>query len=223
MVLFQGAPDRVIGLLTLPEVFGPRACVPFEPDGVPVYEIASEGTPIAFIRVDQQPSFAPHGGCEGLEVRLHRGNARVELPTREYDYEMPAAIVVEQRSGWFRIKLDTGTGWVKASLVDRFLSLTDLFEEFVGLTEINPTYAGRLVVAPGRSVEPRSPRVAGSQSVRVIEVRNMLGDMWVHVEVMSNSMCTAPANGPPEIVATGWLPMHAPNGDPTIWFSSRGC
>ncbi len=32
-----GAQDRVLGLLTLPEVFGGEACTPFEPRPVPLY------------------------------------------------------------------------------------------------------------------------------------------------------------------------------------------
>jgi len=43
------------------------------------------------------------------------------------------------------------------------------------------------------------------------------------VEVLSHSLCTAAAGGPPETVAEGWLPAHAGNGEPTVWFASRGC
>src|SRR5688500_17665336 len=108
-------PDRVIGLLSLPEVFGSRTCAPFEPRDVAVHSTPNDGTAFAAIRVDQNWSFAPHGGCEGLEVSVHRGTVREDLPALEYDYEMPAAIVVERQSGWFRIKLSQGSGWIKAS------------------------------------------------------------------------------------------------------------
>jgi len=45
----------------------------------------------------------------------------------------------------------------------------------------------------------------------------------VKVEVLNNSVCSAADNGPPEVIATGWLPLHDSNGEPSIWFSSRGC
>jgi hypothetical protein len=213
------AEERVIGLLALPQVFGPRQCAPFEPAEVALYAAPNDGHPLAFIRVDQNWSFAPHGGCEGLEVRVHSGAQRHELPTREFDYEMPGAIVVEHRDGWFRIKLHDRSAWLKASLADQFLPLSQLFDEFAGLTEINK-FSGRLLSTPSASARgPIMPAVKPRQPVIVREVR---GD-WVHLDVMSSSPCTAGNEGPPEVVATGWLPLYGSDGEPTVWFSSRGC
>lgn len=70
---------------------------------------------------------------------------------------------------------------------------------------------------------PIMPRVVAGQAVRVVEIRETGGRPWVQIEVLSNSACTAAADGPPEVVATGWLPMHDSAGVPTVWFSSRGC
>ena len=213
------AQERTIGLLSLPEVFGPRVCAPFEPQDVALHAVPTDGKPFAFIRVDQNWSFAPHGGCEGLEVSVHEGVQRHKLPTLEFDYEMPAAIVVEQREGWFKIRLGDRPAWIKASVVNRFMPLSDLYEEFVGVTAISESFSGRLTSAPGSTSGPIMPRVAPSQSVRVLEIRGA----WVQVEVLSNSACTAADDGPPEVVATGWLPLHDQDGKPTVWFSSRGC
>lgn len=223
-ILSTGAPasaqERLIGLLALPEVFGPRQCAPFEPGEVALHQSPNDGNPFAFIRVDRPNSFAPHGGCEGLEVRVHQGEQRLELPTLEYDYEMPGAIVVDQRDGWFKVRLGgrAGTAWLKASTSDLFMPLKDLYEEFVGVTSVM-AFAGRLSSAPGTSTGPILPQVKPAQSVRVLEIRGE----WVQVEVLSNSACTAADDGPPEVVATGWLPLHDTNGAPTVWFSSRGC
>lgn len=211
--------DRVAGLLSLPEVFGPRLCAPFEPGEIALHASPNDGRPIAFVRVDRNWSFAPHGGCEGLEVRVHQGERRLELPTREYDYEMPGAIVLERRDGWFRIKFGDRSAWLKASLAARFMPLPDLYEEFVGVTAINPTFTGRLQGAPGIAAGPIMPAVAPQQPVRVLEVRGE----WIQVEVLTHSACTAGDDGPPEVVATGWLPLHDRSGEPTVWFSSRGC
>ena len=218
------AADRVIGLLALPEVFGSRTCAPFEPKDVAVHSTPNDGTAFGAIRVDQNWSFAPHGGCEGLKVSVHRGEVREELPALEYDYEMPAAIVVERQSGWFRVKLGQGSGWIKASTAARFMPLADLFEEFVGVTTIEKYFTGNLLMEPGaRAKTVAAAPVKPGQSVQVLEMRDVDGRTFVKVDVMSHSLCTAGDHGPPEVVATGWLPLHAPTGDPTIWFSSRGC
>lgn len=213
------AQDRVLGLLSLPEVFGPRLCAPFEPQPIALHHAPNDGAPFASIEVDQNWSFAPHGGCEGLEVTVHEGGRRRELPTREYDYEMPGAIVVEQRDGWFKIRLEDRSAWLKASVASRFMAIAELYDEFVGVTSINQPFSGRLLSAPGMRTGPVMPAVAPHNPVRVLEIRGE----WINVEVLSNSPCTAADDGPPEVVATGWLTLHDANGEPAVWFSSRGC
>ena len=217
------AQDRVVGLLSLPEVYGARLCAPFDPESVALYSSPNDSTPTAFIRVDQSWSFAPHGGCEGLRVSVHEGTKRHELPTLEFDYEMPGAIVLEQRDRWFKVRLASGSAWIAASPADRFMALSHLFEEFVGVTAITTSFTGRLVAAPGAPAEASSPTVNPLQPARVIEIRTVLGQAWAQVEVMNHSICSAVTQGPPDVVGTGWLPLHAADGEPTIWFSSRGC
>ena len=218
-VVPAAAAERIIGLVSIPEVFGSGPCAAFEPQDVALHAAPADGKPIAFIRVDQNWSFAPHGGCEGLKVSVHRGTAKEELPTREFDYEAPGAIALERRDGWIKIQLHAGVAWFKPSPVDRFMPLSDLYEEFVGVTAINKSFTARLVSTPGMLGGPILPRVAPEQPVRVAEVR----DEWVKVEVLNNSVCTAADHGPPEVIATGWLPLHDADGEPSIWFSSRGC
>jgi hypothetical protein len=226
-VLIGGAPasaqERVIGLLSLPQVFGPRQCAPFEPVDVALHASPNDARAFAIIRVDQYHSFAPHGGCEGLEVSVHQGGQRLALPTLEYDYEMPGVIVLDHRDGWFKVRLGERAAWLKASAADRFMPLKDLYEEFVGVTATSASYTGQLSSAPGASTGPILPRVGPSQPVRVIEIRESAGRPWVQVEVLGNSVCTAAENGPPQVVASGWLPLHDAGGEPSIWFSSRGC
>ncbi|MEO7156266.1 MAG: hypothetical protein ABI039_01815 [Vicinamibacterales bacterium] len=191
------AQDRVLGLLSLPEVFGARVCAPFEPGEVALYAAPHDDQAVAFIRVDQNWSFAPHGGCEGLEVSIHRGEHHEELPRLEYDYEMPGAIVVDRREGWFEIRLKDKPAWVKASSVNRFMPLADLYEEFVGVTAISQDFTGRLLGEPGVLTGPIMPRVSPSQSVRVIELREARGQQWVNVDVLNHSACTAASDARP--------------------------
>ena len=218
-VLPASAAERIIGLVSIPEVFGAGPCTAFEPQDVPLHAMPADGKPIAVIHVDQNWSFAPHGGCDGLKVSVHRGAAKEELPTREFDYEAPGAIALERRDGWIKIRLREGAAWFRPSPVDRFMPLSDLYEEFVGVTAINKSFTARLANTPGMLGGPILPQVSPAQPVRVAEVR----DEWVKVEVLNNSVCTAADNGPPEVIATGWLPLHDAEGEPSIWFSSRGC
>ena len=213
------AAERVIGLVSIPEVFGDAPCAAFEPQDVALHAAPADGKPIAVIHVDRNWSFAPHGGCDGLKVSVHRGAAREDLPTREFDYEAPGAIALERRDGWIKIRLRDGAGWLKPSPLDRFMPLSDLYEEFVGVTSINKSFTARLRSTPGMSGGPILPQVAPAQPVRVAEMR----DEWVKVEVLNTSVCSAADNGPPEVIATGWLPLHDANGEPSIWFSARGC
>ena len=216
-VVAQG-PDPVIGLLKLPEVFSEGPCTPFEPRTVLLYADAEGTREVGAIRVDQNWSFAPHGGCEGLEVRVHDpegsrgqpGRAR-ELPTREYDYESPAAIVLDQRGLSFRIRTGDGSAWVRAPFADRFMSYESLLEEFVGVTFVTA------------DVQQGELKIAAGQPVRVSETRRDGDGLTLHVEILSHSVCNAFAEGPPEVTAAAWIPAHTPSGEPTVWFSSRGC
>ena len=97
VALAQPADDRIIGLLALPGVFGEGPCKPFEPRAITLYSDAGTRRVMGTIEVDQEWSFAPHGGCEGLEVSVHEGATRTELPTREFEYEAPAVIVLDTR------------------------------------------------------------------------------------------------------------------------------
>src|SRR5687767_8717683 len=101
--LAQAGTERIIGLLALPGVFGEGPCKPFEPRAITLYGDAGATRVMGTIEVDQEWSFAPHGGCEGLEVSVHEGDKRTELPTREFEYEAPAAIVLDRRGEAYKI------------------------------------------------------------------------------------------------------------------------
>ena len=214
----SGAQDRVIGLLTLPEVFGAEVCSRFTPEGVAIHA-EPNGARIGTIEVDQYLSFAAHGGCEGLQVRVHKGSARAELPTREHGYEEPAAIVLAQQGRWFKIRLEDGAAWINASPRDEFKSLTVLFDQ--ALTAITEHVTGRLRSTPGGA--EIGSHLKADQSVNVREVRQVGAAQWLNVEVLDFSPCTVPVGKEPQVIARGWMPAHAESGEPTVWFSSRGC
>lgn len=224
MTLAQAAGDRIIGLLALPGVFGEGPCKPFEPRALTLYSDAGATRVIGTIEVDQEWSFAPHGGCEGLEVSVHEGEKRSELPTREFEYEAPGAIVLDRRGEAYKIRLSGNrSGWV-ISAASRFMSLESLLEEFTGVTFFSDAFNGELRRAPGLTVANKViSQAKPSQPARVIETRRIADRLWLHVEVFNHSLCDAAAQGPPEPIARGWVAAHADSGEPAVWFSSRGC
>jgi len=86
------AQDRVVGLLTLPEVFGNGACDRFSPQEVPLHATPN-GASVGAGHVVKYWIFHSNGGCDNLEVavRLQGSSADQPLPTQEYAYEAPAA------------------------------------------------------------------------------------------------------------------------------------
>lgn len=224
MMAGQQGSDRIIGLLALPGVFGEGPCKPFDPRAITLYSDAGATRVMGTIEVDQTWSFAPHGGCEGLEVSVHEGATRTELPTREFEYEAPAAIVLDRRGAAFRIRLsDNRTGWV-LSAAGRFMSFESLLEEFTGVTFFTDGFNGQLRAAPGpAAANIVIAQAKPSQPARVFETRTIADRLWLHVEVFTHSLCDAAAQGPPESVGRGWVPAHDDAGEPTVWFASRGC
>jgi hypothetical protein len=214
------AQDAVIGLLTLPGVFGPAPCEPFQPSEVTLFAQPDSAAIAGHIRVARNWTFHEAGGCEGLEVDVHdaASGRRAALPTREAGYELPAVIVLERRGDWFRVRLDEGTAWIRASEHDEFLPIERLLEE--GLTYLTEAWDGRLAPSPGAAAAAPAAAVEQGPAVRVVELRRAGDRLWVHVEVLGHSPCDS---AEPPVVARGWLPVHAASGEPAIWFFSRGC
>ena len=214
------AQDRVIGLLTLPEVFGAGPCDKFTPAEIQVYAEPDGRKTIGAIRVATSSSFPAEGGCAGLTVNVYSSGRSVgELPTREYGYEAPAAIVVGQRGQSFKVRLPGGTGWIRASKRDEFHSLQQLLKD--GLTHVTESGGGDVRSAPGAAGSVLRERARENQAVRVVRFRQLGDGLWIEVELLRESPCTSPDDQ--KVVARGWMPAHAASGEPTIWFSSRGC
>lgn len=217
------AQDKVLGLLVLPEVFGYGPCQQFETAAISLHDAPGMAAPIGSIAVDHHWSFAPHGGCEGLKVSVHSGSSRAELPTLEYANESPAAIVLAEQDGWFKVRLGAGSAWLRASRHDRFMPLQDLFSEYPTLTALTAAHHGALLATPGAEAPAGKPLLPAGTPVRVLEIRNHGDETWLQVAVMSHSVCDIERSGPPEVVGLGWVAAHAPSGEPAVWFSSRGC
>src|SRR5262245_30644533 len=160
---------RVVGLLALPEVFGTSACERFTPQEVPLYDVPQSPRIVGVIRLDEGSTASNNGGCEAIKVGAHMTGTAVSfpLPTKEYGYEEPGAIVLARRGEWFQIRLVTGSAWVRASPRDTFHPLEQLLLD--GLTYLTEAWDGRLAPSAGAPGRPARVETGSAQStVRVI-------------------------------------------------------
>ena len=132
---------------------------------------------------------------------------RAEIEIRTTPGRIPRQLFVfDRRPGWFQVALqreswrDEPRVWIQEAAVWTFHAVTDEAER-----------------------ERLADDAWGGEhtTVRVLEFREVRGVSWLKVEVMSHSICEGGA--PPTVAATGWMPAHAPSGDPTVWFSPQGC
>ncbi len=217
--LLGGAPtpatSPLIGLLTLPRIFGEGACDPTPPRPVPLHD-AANGARIGELRTVRPWRQHPAGGCDGLEVRVLRGARRDSLPTLEMGYEESAVIVTGRADGWYRIRLHDGDAWVADSTAGRFVWYAQLVAE--GLAYLTDAAPPRLASSPGGAA---AAAVAAGASVRVTKTADRDGALWFEVEVLRGSPCGDDPD--PPTTARGWLQAHGARSAPTVWFHSRGC
>lgn len=145
--------DRVIGLLSMPEVFweehGP-CDETFTSRNVLLHSAPQSSEVIGDIRVDRDPN--AEITCT---VNVHlRDGAVSELPTEEYAYEQRAAIVLDRRERWFKVRLADGSGWLRASSLDRFFPLEDLLWEHRELLGATESWDRRIASEPGGDLRP---------------------------------------------------------------------
>lgn len=214
------AQDRVLGLLELPEVFGQGACDRFVPKPV-VLHASPRGPVVGTVLVTTPMTHQADGGCQGLEVsvRSARTSAVEALPSMEFAYESPAAIVLERRGTWFRIRLNTGSAWLEASPQHEFYDLEALLTDSLARFD---AWNGGLASAPNGEVRRVPlPGAAEDQGVQVLRAVRVKGELWFLVELLSHNPCTGPDM--PKAIDRGWVPAYNESNQTTLWFYSRGC
>ena len=116
----------VLGLLKLPHLFGEPCKEPPRLE-IPVYAEPRAADGVGWIRAGRHES--SDNGCYRVVLNFQRrsdGSVR-ELPVDEYEEEEPdAAIVVETRDQWVKLRLPEGAGWVEVRQHDDSLSLEQL-------------------------------------------------------------------------------------------------
>ncbi len=218
-------PDRIIGLLELPEIFGEMPCTIYPSVSVRVHSRpANDSSVIGSIEVTRPWRLQPDAECESIEVRVRKLNANEELPTREMGYEIPAAIVLEQAGWWLRIRLQSGSGWVRQRDPAQFHPYAELLHR--ALTYINKGWDGRLWPSPEAPSSTPVPTpwqtyINDDVTAEVLDTRIVGGQLWLHMRFSPEFGCDRyPATLPK---AEGWLPAYRSTGEESVWFHSRGC
>ena len=134
--------ERLIGLLPLPQNLDPESCGKEGPEEIVLRPAPASPETIGSIRVDCRSLIANQLAMNGTIV--------AEVPTREVAYEGLAAIVVERRGEWFRVRLAQGSGWAQAAADSPFVPLEELVSrETAYLTD---AWGGTLAPAPGAAL-----------------------------------------------------------------------
>lgn len=200
----------LIGLLELPTIFGPGEVGGIvqapQPKAVAVFDSPDANAPVTARPIKPQ-----------------------DLDYQEIGYEQGAAVVYEERPGWYRIGLAPAggvgkrSGWVKAGDAGAYAPLEQLL--VARMTYLNEHWSGDLWDAPeaGSAVQ-HSPlkHAEGRQeySVEVRETRLIDRGLWLKVALHKSDPCEG---GQSEVAAEGWVPAYSKEGQLVIWYHSRGC
>jgi len=159
-VAINARADQLIGLLTLPGILGREGILDREehdPEEVVIYESPSTYKRIGSIRV------VGYNAREAGRARVYLNSGdESDFPILEYGYETPAAVVLEQRGRWFKVRLNDGAGWIQSSERNKFLPLEELLEgRMIYLTvyfngQLSPVPSSTTLASDVEAVKPGS-------------------------------------------------------------------
>jgi hypothetical protein len=205
------ATRRGAGIVEVPTLFGT-----VDPNGPPEQIRPAPVEPI--------PLYAAPGSSEVLA----RASRVEDLESREFGYEQLGALTYDGRRGWHlvRARVDTGwiLGWLAPTQAGRFHPLDSLL--LGHLTYLTDAWDGRVFRDPGaeREATRLAPAPMGTRRHLIVRRITRRRDVpWLEVEVYTSWWCITPGDPPPVLMARGWIPAHADNGQPNAWFYARGC
>ena len=152
----QTEPQQgIVGLLKLPHVFGELCKEPPKLE-VPLYAEPRPGDVVGWIGADKHETADSDCYRVVLNFRRRSDGTVQELPVEEYEEEEPrAAIVVETRDRWAKLRLPDGAAWIEIRQNDDYLSLEELLQRRLAyLTEawdrtLSATPSGQARRVPG--------------------------------------------------------------------------
>lgn len=213
-------PERLIGLLDLDDIVQ-GGCGPAPNRATArLFAAPSETGPSVGMLYWHE---VPNVECALMFERT--GGVKEVVPTLESGYEIPAAIVFEQRGSWFRIRLAQGSAWIRRIDASDFLPYPEMLKE--QLAYVRNEWDGTLRATPSHSgkVTPLtkgwSELLDRAPSIEYLGSRRVGGELWVHIKLVTESICRDELKDMTPV--SGWLPAYRPNRAPSLWFSSRGC
>jgi len=215
-------PPASIGLLALPQLFGAQPCAGDQVASLPFFESPEGLQPVGEIvaRWDE-PRAA--GDCVRPDVRVRWFDAPDARPmtTEERAYGKPAAVVTEQRAGWFKILLAERMAWIRPEQGYRFYPLEDLYQEQA--TYLSLAWDGALCREPGQYRQCPTTVIAPELAppVEVLASREVDGQTWFRIRFLARGGCGEGDEILPR--SEGWVPAYGRENKPSIWFYSRGC
>lgn len=146
-----------------------------------------------------------------------------DLASREVDYEVAAAVVLARVDGWSRVRLADGrAGWVAPGDAGTWFPYAEL--PVNRLAYLNGHWSGFVWPDPGAGLPARSGRKdpAGREEYTVdVHESTLVGGLpWFRVSLLAEDPCEG---GSDRAELTGWVPAYGADGEPTVWFWSRGC
>jgi hypothetical protein len=209
------ADEFYSALVKVPSFFTAQPCESAVTLHVDVFEARLASRKIAEIRWVEigQPNASY---CLPVVFEPGKTCPRGVAPAAEDGYEERAFVAVERSGSSARIRLDTGTGWIRLSKADELVGYEDLVEG--RMAELTPAWDGRVFVRPGgrlRTIvrKQRSP-------VTVVQSKRMQGQLWFQVRVLAVSPCESHE---PQVLAAGWIHAYSSSRRPAVRHFSRGC
>jgi len=213
-------PERLIGLLDLPDIVaGGCGAAPNRATTRAFATPSLNGRNVGTIYWREERDVV----CELMIQRAEGVNEGI--PTLESGYEIPAAVVFEQRGPWFRIRLKEGSAWIRRTDPEDFLPFPEILRD--NLAHTMPTWDGTLRATPGLSgrITPLSPGWKALTdrplSVQYLGSRRVGNDIWLRIRLAAKGPCDQTYENVTDV--EGWIPAYHADRTPLAWFSSRGC
>ena len=220
--LLTSSPERLIGILDLPDIVqGGCGPAPHRSTTRAFATPTQNGRSVGTIYWYEEPNVV----CDLMIEKA--GGEKEQVPTLESGYEIPAAIVYERRGSWFRIRLATGSAWIRHDDETDFLPYPEFMRD--QLSYVVHTWDGTLRTTPSVSgkVTPLTKGwqevIARSPGIKFLGSRRVAGELWIQIELTTEERCGRERELEGMTPVSGWIPAYDKNRTPLVWFSSRGC
>ncbi len=217
--------DGIVGILMLPEVLGAEPCNEFKPRDIPIFKSPVSTKPYGKIYIAQpRRSYSGEGeSCEYVADVLEDSTTDSVVSHSKLPILESGAIVLNHKGEWFEIVLEKGTAWVEVKNKADFLPVEIILKNH--LAYLRTGYPVPVIAAPEASANTQSIRVDNNSHIptEVLAFKRIDGRLWVKVKSHSKPQCDGEERPAKPKPFSGWLPFHDTQGQPTVWYFSKGC